>query len=278
METRKASPLLSSAGPSHTLTAVGSEAWENMYLWNTLVSVPESSFEPGGCGRQPEGAHFQVKLGLGTWCIGTKWMWGKGWSTWEITGVSEEIEEWVQWELGMGGVEGRANNGGRRNSCREVHWGRVVARRGMKVLGMMDLLLGQEATWKQWKKTQYSCPKMGCVSSASLWNWGWGGYEVWAHPAAWDVAGQDGLRREGTEGISHCFPNIWDDWYIQQDVLLFVSWITDSNLHIVLLLHCSLFSNKLSLSVMVLPGAVCFLLPCTSRLLLAPQCFRDQNL
>lgn len=81
-----------------------------------------------------------------------------------------------------------------------MHWGRccwVVARRGIEVLGMMDLLLGEEATWKQWEKTQYSWPKMGGVSSDSPWNQGWRGYEVWVHPAAWDVAKQDGLRYQG---------------------------------------------------------------------------------
>lgn len=117
-----------------------------------------------------------------------------------------------------GGVEGRANNGGRRNSCREGHRGRVTARRGDGNAGSDGLRLGEEQVWKQWKKIQYS-PKMGCVSSDSPWNQGWGGYKVWAHPVAWDVAGQDGLRREGTKGISHCFPNIRDDWYIEQDIM-----------------------------------------------------------
>lgn len=27
----------------------------------------------------------------------------------------------------------------------------------MEVLGMMDLLLGEEAMWKEWEETQYSC-------------------------------------------------------------------------------------------------------------------------
>lgn len=203
--TRKTTPLFSSAGTPHTLTTVGREAWENTYLWNTLVSVPESSFELGGCGRQPEGTHFQVKFGLQTSWISTKWMWGRRWSTWEITGVPEEIEEQVQWKLDVGILEGRANNGGRRNSCREVHWGRVVARRGIEMLGMIDLLLGEEATWKQWETTQYSWPKKGmCEQWQSLKP---GMKRLWSLGSSYcKECGKAGWTKKGPRAFL-CFPN-----------------------------------------------------------------------
>lgn len=147
-----------------------------MYLWNTLESVPESSFELGGCGRQPEGAGNLVY--------------------WYQTDVGQKLKNlrnhrcvWRDWgtsavKIRPGGIEGRANSGGRRNSCREVHWGRVVAGRGMEVLGMMDLLLGEEAVWKQWEKTQYSYGR----------KWG-----VWAVTVP-----ETGMRRLQSLGSSCC--------------------------------------------------------------------------